>query len=417
MRQGAAPSGLLVLEDGTVFEGEAVSAGTRFGEVVFNTSMTGYQEVLTDPSYRGQIVVMTQPHIGNYGTSQDVAESARPWVEGFIARQFTARPSSHGSGEGLVQYLRREAVPALHGIDTRALVRRLRERGALRGVVTSERSDAAALTAELADFPLMAGRALVDEVTTAAAYEVPAGGDWDGDSSGAAGPAGGGPGGDDAAGPDAAASAGRRCHLAVYDFGVKSNILRSLARRGARLSVLPARTPAGDCLALGVDGVVLSNGPGDPEPLAGIVETVRELLASGTPLLGICLGHQLLGLALGGETFKLKFGHHGGNQPVREVATGKVAITSQNHGFAVRPESLPPSCAVTQLNLNDGTVEGFDVAGRPVFSVQYHPEAAPGPHDSVGLFDRFLRTVAARTSDGTVRAHLEAAAAPPAPGA
>ena len=374
MRHGAARSGLLVLEDGTVFEGEAVSAGTRFGEVVFNTSMTGYQEVLTDPSYRGQIVVMTQPHIGNYGTSQDVAESARPWVEGFIARQFTARPSSHDSGEGLVQYLRRAAVPALHGIDTRALVRRLRERGALRGVVTSERSDAAALTAELADFPLMTGRALVDEVTTAVAYEVPAAGSGDG-----------------AAGDSTAAAGRRRSHLAVYDFGVKSNILRSLARRGARLTVLPARTSASDCLALGVDGVVLSNGPGDPEPLVGIIDTVRELLASGTPLLGICLGHQLLGLALGGETFKLKFGHHGGNQPVREVATGQVAITSQNHGFAVRPESLPPSCAVTQLNLNDGTVEGFDVAGRPVFSVQYHPEAAPGPHDSVGLFDRFLR--------------------------
>jgi carbamoyl-phosphate synthase small subunit len=390
MRHGPASSGLLVVEDGTVFEGEAVSAGTRFGEVVFNTSMTGYQEVLTDPSYRGQIVVMTQPHIGNYGTNQDVAESARPWVEGFVARQFTARPSSHDSGEGLVQYLRRAAVPALHGIDTRALVRRLRERGALRGVVTSERSDAAALTAELADFPLMTGRALVDEVTTAAAYEVPAGG--------------------------AEAAPGRRCHLAVYDFGVKTNILRSLARRGARLSVLPARTSASDCLALGVDGVVLSNGPGDPEPLVGIVETVRELLASGTPLLGICLGHQLLGLALGGETFKLKFGHHGGNQPVRELATGRVAITSQNHGFAVRPESLPPSCAVTQLNLNDGTVEGFDVAGRPVYSVQYHPEAAPGPHDSVGLFDRFLRAVAAGAPAGTVQARLAAAAASPAPG-
>jgi len=380
MRPGVPREGLLVLEDGTVFAGEAVSPGTRFGEVVFNTSMTGYQEVLTDPSYRGQIVVMTQPHIGNYGTNQDVAESARPWVEGFVARQFTARPSSHDSGEGLVQYLRRASVPALHGIDTRALVRRLRERGALRGVVTSERSDAAALTAELADFPLMTGRALVDEVTTAAAYEVPAA-----PAAEAADPA-------SPALP--AAGAAGRCHLAVYDFGVKSNILRSLARRGARLTVLPARTPASECLALGVDGVVLSNGPGDPEPLPGIIAAVRELLASGTPLLGICLGHQLLGLALGGKTFKLKFGHHGGNQPVRETATGKVAITSQNHGFAVRPDSLPPSCTVTQLNLNDGTVEGFDVAGRPVYSVQYHPEAAPGPHDSAGLFDRFLDAVA-----------------------
>ena len=411
MRPGAPPSGLLVLEDGTVFEGEAVSAGTRFGEVVFNTSMTGYQEVLTDPSYRGQIVVMTQPHIGNYGTSQDTAESARPWVEGFIARQFTTRPSSHDSDEGLVQYLRRAAVPALHGIDTRALVRRLRERGALRGVVTSERSDAAALTAELADFPLMTGRALVDEVTTAAAYEVPAAGPGDG----AAHAVHADHAADAAHGPSAVVGA-RPPHLAVYDFGVKSNILRSLARRGARLTVLPARTPASDCLALGVDGVVLSNGPGDPEPLAGIIEAVRELLASGTPLLGICLGHQLLGLALGGETFKLKFGHHGGNQPVREVATGQVAITSQNHGFAVRPESLPPSCAVTQLNLNDGTVEGFDVAGRPVFSVQYHPEAAPGPHDSVGLFDRFLRAVAGRSPAAVARPGHALAAAPPALG-
>jgi len=278
-------------------------------------------------------------------------------------------------------------------------------------VVTSERSDAAALTAELADFPLMTGRALVDEVTTAAAYEVPAASSGEGAGEGAGGAAGAGPDGPD----PAVAAGGRRCHLAVYDFGVKSNILRSLAQRGAHLTVLPARTSAGDCLALGVDGVVLSNGPGDPEPLAGIIETVRELLASGTPILGICLGHQLLGLALGGETFKLKFGHHGGNQPVRELATGKVAITSQNHGFAVRPDSLPPSCAVTQLNLNDGTVEGFDVAGKPVYSVQYHPEAAPGPHDSVGLFDRFLRAVAGRSPAAAVRPPHAFAAAPPAP--
>jgi carbamoyl-phosphate synthase small subunit len=359
--------GLLVLEDGSVFEGEAATPGTRFGEVVFNTSMTGYQEVLTDPSYRGQIVVMTQPHIGNYGTSHEVAESERPWVEGFIARQFTVRPSNHGSGEGLLSYLRRAAVPSLHGIDTRALVRRLRERGVLRGVITSERSEVGPLAAELADFPIMAGRALVDEVTCAAPYEVA--------------PAAG------------AAGAAAARHLAVYDFGVKSNILRSLAARGARLTVLPAQTPASDCLALGVDGVVLSNGPGDPEPLTGIIAAVAQLVAADMPILGICLGHQLLGLALGGTTFKLKFGHHGANQPVREVATGKVSITSQNHGFAVRPESLPGSCAVTELNLNDGTVEGFDVAGKPILSVQYHPEAAPGPHDAAGLFDRFLATL------------------------
>jgi carbamoyl-phosphate synthase small subunit len=257
----------------------------------------------------------------------------------------------------------------MDGLDTRALVRRLRDRGAMRGVLTSERSDVAQLAAELADFPTMTGRALVDEVTCAERYELAPTAD-----------------------PGAAT---RGCHLAVYDFGVKTNILRSLQRRGARLTVLPARTPAHDCLALGADGVILSNGPGDPEPLTGIVETVRELIDAGIPIFGICLGHQLLGLALGGTTFKLGFGHHGGNQPVHDLRTGRVAITSQNHGFAVHPDSLPASCRVTEVNLNDGTVEGFDVAGKPIFSVQYHPEAAPGPHDAALLFDRFLAAVAA----------------------
>ena len=358
-------TGLLLLEDGTVFEGEAVSPGTRFGEVVFNTSMTGYQEVLTDPSYRGQIVVMTQPHVGNYGTAPELAESGHPWVEGFLARRFTAIPSGQHREEGLIAYLRRYRVPALDGLDTRALVRRLREKGALRGVLTTERSDVDHLSAELADFPTMAGRALVDEVTSAERQELPAH-------------------------PD---NAEAQFHLAVYDFGVKRNILRSLQARGARLTVLPARTPAAECLGLGVDGIVLSNGPGDPEPLTGIVETVRELAASGTPLFGICLGHQLLGLAMGGSTYKLGFGHHGGNQPVQDLTTGKVAITSQNHGFAVDPASLPASCRVTEINLNDGTVEGFEVSGKPIFSVQYHPEAAPGPHDASRLFDRFLKSL------------------------
>ncbi len=361
--------GLLLLEDGSVFAGEAVAAGTRFGEVVFNTSMTGYQEVLTDPSYRGQIVVMTQPHIGNYGIADAAAESARPWVEGFVARQFTREPADraqHGArSEGLPAYLRRWGVPALEGIDTRAVVRRLRERGALRGVLTTERSDVGALAAELADFPPMTGRALVDEVTCDGVWELPA-------------------------------AAPERCRLAVYDFGVKQNILRSLAARGAHLHVLPAQTPADRCLALGVDGVVLSNGPGDPEPLTGVIAAVQELLAAEKPVLGICLGHQLLGLALGGSTFKLKFGHHGGNQPVQQLPSGRVAITSQNHGFAVRPDSLPAGCRVTELNLNDGTVEGFAVEGRPIVSVQYHPEAAPGPHDAAGVFDRFLALLPAR---------------------
>ena len=362
----AAQEARLLLEDGALFPGRAVAPGTRFGEVVFNTSMTGYQEVLTDPSYRGQIVVMTQPHIGNYGVAAVDEESARPWVEGFVARQFTGAPSSFGAEGDLPSYLRRHRVPAIDGIDTRALVRRLRERGSLKGVVTSERSDVAGLLAELADFPSMAGRALVDEVSRAAPLRVAAAG-------------GGAP----------------RARLAVYDFGCKANILRSLAGHGVELEVVPARTPAARVLELGVDGVVLSNGPGDPEPLVEIIDNVRALIGAGLPLFGICLGHQLLGLALGGRTFKLKFGHHGGNQPVLDLATREVAITSQNHGFAVDPDTLPAGCHATEVNLNDGTLEAFAAAGRPILSVQYHPEAAPGPHDARPLFDRFLDTLPA----------------------
>ena len=267
---GPAQEGLLVLEDGSAYEGAIVSPGTRFGEVVFNTSMTGYQEILTDPSYRGQIVVMTQPHIGNYGTAAELGESRQPWVEAFVAHQFTARHS--GSGEGsLPPYLREHGIPALHEIDTRSLVRRLRERGAMRGVVTSERSDVAALVEEVRESPPMEGRALVDEVTCAEAYSLLPKGE-------------------------------ARFRLAVYDYGIKSNILRSLLERGAALEVLPARTPASVVRDLGVDGVVLSNGPGDPEPLREMIDAVAELVAADYPVLGICLGHQLLGLALGGKT-------------------------------------------------------------------------------------------------------------------
>ena len=354
-----------MLEDGTVFEGRAASPGTRFGEVVFNTSMTGYQEVLTDPSYRGQIVVMTMPHIGNYGTTDAATESSRPWVEGFVSHAFTTLPSGVGPSEGLPHYLKRWGVPALDGIDTRALVRRLREHGALRGVVTTERSDVAQLRAELSEFPSMAGRRLVDEVTCGAEHTL-------------------------------APTVPQTCRLAVYDYGCKSSIVRHLQRRGAEVVVLPASTPASRVFALGVDGVVLSNGPGDPEPLTEIIAAVREVVASDIPTFGICLGHQLLGLALGGRTYKLKFGHHGGNQPVRDVDSGRVAITSQNHGFAVDPGSLPAGCRPIQFNLNDETLEGFRVEGRPVFAVQYHPEAAPGPHDATVLFDTFLAQVGQR---------------------
>ena len=353
--------GILLLEDGSLFKGRAVVAGTRFGEVVFNTAMTGYQEILTDPSYRGQIVVMTLPHVGNYGISEAVAESSRPWVEGFLARSFTGKASNYASEEELVDYLERYGVPAIDQLDTRAVVRRIRRHGALRGVVTTERTDVEALRDELLALPTMAGRALVREVTCEEKYRVE--------------PAGG---------------ISRRWHLGVIDFGVKANILRALADRGSLLTVFPAWTKAEEIVEAGVDGVVLSNGPGDPEPLVEIVAEIRKLIDRGLPLFGICLGHQLLGLAMGGKTFKLKFGHHGANQSVKDLDSGRVLITSQNHGFAVDADSLPANCRVNQVNLHDGTVEAFEVADRPVLSAQYHPEAAPGPHDAWELFDRFL---------------------------
>ena len=357
--------GLLLLEDGSTYRGLVAAPGTAYGEVVFNTSMTGYQEILTDPSYRRQIVVMTQPHIGNYGTRDDEAESGHPWASGFLARRFTARASSHGSELNLLGYLEKHQVPALGGIDTRALVRRLREKGAMRGAITDrlDEDSLAEIKRELEALPTMAGQALVEEVTRQDEVTL----EPLGETNGSPAP-----------------------HIALFDFGAKNSITHQLRLRGARVTVVPAETTAERCRELGVDGVMLSNGPGDPEPLTGIVAEVRKLIEDDMPIFGICLGHQLLGLAVGGSTYKLKFGHHGGNQPVKDLESGRVAITSQNHGFAVDEQSLPENCRVTHRNLNDGTVEGLAVEGKPVFSVQYHPEAAPGPHDAWGLFDRFL---------------------------
>ena len=363
--------GLLLLEDGSLFRGLCHSPGTAFGEVVFNTSMTGYQEILTDPSYRRQIVVMTQPHIGNYGTGDDMAESDRPWAEGFIARRFTERASNHGSEVDMPGYLRAHRVPALSAIDTRALVRRLRDQGAMRGVITDQTSeeDLRRLKDELLQQPTMKGRGLVDEVTRRDEKVLE---------------------------PLAAGELGWTPHIGLFDFGAKGSIAEQLRLRGAKVTLLPADTSAERCLAADCDGFMLSNGPGDPEPLTDIVETVRSLIESNKPIFGICLGHQLLGLALGGQTFKLKFGHHGGNQPVQDLDTGRVTITSHNHGFAVDESSLPKGVRITHRNLNDQTVEGLAVEGRPVFSVQYHPEAAPGPHDAYYLFDRFLNSIPRR---------------------
>jgi carbamoyl-phosphate synthase small subunit len=352
----------LVLEDGTAFKGRAVGAdGEALGEVVFNTAMTGYQEVLTDPSYRGQLVAMTSPHIGNYGVNDQDVESRRPWVEGFIMRDCSPLASSWRAQETLPAYLARHGLVGIDGVDTRALTLRLRERGSLKGGLSTTAADPAALLQRVRASPDIVGVDLVRQVTCEAAYDWPPGGG-----------AGDGP------------------RIVVMDFGVKYNILRELAALGGQVSVVPASTPAGEILARAPDGVVLSNGPGDPAAVTYAVEAIRGLMGR-VPMLGICLGHQLLGLAFGGETFKLKFGHHGGNHPVQDLATGKVEITTQNHNFAVRLDSIPGGAAeITHRNLNDGTVEGMRHKTLPIFSLQYHPEASPGPHDARYLFERFF---------------------------
>ncbi len=385
-------SALLALEDGRVFCGEGFGApGTVTGEICFNTSMSGYQEVLTDPSYYGQIVAMTCPHIGNYGVNVLDEESSRPQVRGFVVEELSQAPSSWRSEESLDEYLRRYKIPGIQGVDTRALTKHLRLVGSMKACLTTENlSHGQAVSLARESFGVV-GMDFVREVTPRAPF------DWDpvdaesrpwklsqstlgvgelrdpmGNAFGFLPPV--------------------RHRIVAYDFGMKRNILRGLRQRGLAVRVVPADTSAEDVLSMKPDGIFLSNGPGDPSALDYIHTNIRSLLGK-KPIFGICLGHQILGYAMGGKTFKLKFGHRGGNQPVKDLQSGKVSITSQNHGFAVDAETLPPDVEVTHINLNDNTVEGLRSKSMPVFSVQYHPEAAPGPHDAEYFFDDFAKLI------------------------
>jgi carbamoyl-phosphate synthase small subunit len=370
---------LLALEDGTTWPGVALGAiGERAGEVIFNTAMTGYQEVLTDPSYYGQIVVMTAPHIGNTGVNLEDEESVKPWLSGFVVRAASPRVSNWRSTAALDDYLREHGIVGISGVDTRALVRHIREAGALRGVISSADTTPQRLIDAARAAPSMEGLDLVPYVTCSEPYHWAEGpGDWRLEI------------GDWKAQNPQSPISNLSYHVVAYDFGIKRNILRLLTERGCRVTVVPAGTPAADALALKPDGVFLSNGPGDPAAVTYGVKAVRDLLGKA-PVFGICLGHQILGLALGGTTYKLRFGHHGGNQPVRFSDSGQVEISSHNHGFAVDPKSLPEGVEITHTNLNDGCCEGLRARDLRAFSVQYHPEAAPGPHDAAYLFGQFV---------------------------
>lgn len=357
---------ILALEDGRVFHGRSWAAeGEACGEMVFNTSMTGYQEVLTDPSYAGQIVCMTYPLIGNYGVNKEDSESARPWVEGFVVREAARVASNWRSEESLEDYLKRWKIVAIDHIDTRALVRHIRDKGAMRACLSTTDADANSVIEKARQSPPMENRELASVVTTGKPYEFPAEGT-------------------------------ERFHVVCYDFGVKTNSLRELSQKGCRITVVPAGTSASEVFAMKPDGVFLSNGPGDPASMNKEVEEVKQVAQSGTPTFGICFGHQLLGRAFGGKTFKLAFGHRGGNQPVKDFRDGHVEITSHNHGFAVLADSLPPEVEVTHVNLNDRCVEGMRHKTLPIISVQYHPEAAPGPHDAEHHFKRFIELMEER---------------------
>jgi len=382
---------ILALEDGSVFHGQAFGArATAAGEVCFNTSMTGYQEILTDPSYKGQLVTMTYPLIGNYGVNDQDVESWAPHVAGFVIRELSPVVSNWRADRSLADYLSQHGIPGIQGIDTRSLTKKLRVRGALSGCLSTEGLTADEAVAQARAWGGMAGRDYVSEVTHKEPFL------WD------------------AKDEQSAAFGLTQTHLTAnprqirtplppadipivaYDFGMKYNILRRLRQKGFRIQVVPAHTPAAEALKHKPAGIFLSNGPGDPAALGGIVREVRTLVDSGIPVFGICLGHQILGQAFGGSTFKLKFGHRGGNQPVKDLESGRVEITSQNHGFAVDGASLPSDVSVNRINLNDQTVEGLRHRTKPVFCVQYHPEASPGPHDSTPLFDEFRSLVQKR---------------------
>ncbi|CAH1747990.1 carbamoyl phosphate synthetase subunit alpha [Thauera humireducens] len=376
----AYPSALLALADGTVFHGKGIGAvGSTVGEVVFNTSMSGYQEILTDPSYSRQIVTLTYPHIGNTGVNTEDVESTRVHAAGLVIRDLPILPSNFRMTQRLDAYLRAENVVAIAGLDTRKLTRVLREKGAQAGCIVTaaegEPLNAEAAIAQARAFPGLAGMDLAKVVSATESYDWKQA-EWK-------------------LGEGYVDQAEPRFHVVAYDFGVKFNILRMLAERGCRLTVVPAQTPAKDVLALKPDGVFLSNGPGDPEPCDYAIEAIREIVATRTPTFGICLGHQLLALASGAKTMKMATGHHGANHPVKDLDTGNVLITSQNHGFAVDPSTMPANLRVTHVSLFDGTNQGIARTDVPAFTFQGHPEASPGPHDVAYLFDRFIKLMEA----------------------
>jgi carbamoyl-phosphate synthase small subunit len=368
---------ILALEDGRIFRGIGYGAQVECsGEVVFNTSLTGYQEIFTDPSYAGQIVVLTNPQIGNYGTTPSDAEASRPYIEGLVTREFSPLSSNWRSTQVADEYLERYNIPVIAEIDTRALVRHLRTHGVMRGVISTSETDVEKLVARARAIRKMDGTDLASVVSTKEKYE------WS--SAEPRNQTG------DKLLPGAEAGDGEQMHVVAYDFGIKQNILRMLARENCRVTVVPAKTPAAEVLKMSPDGIFFSNGPGDPEPLEYAQENIRALKGK-KPMFGICLGHQLFGIALGGKTYKLKFGHHGGNHPIKNLDTGKVEITAQNHNYNVDPASLPADVAPTHVNLNDNTLAGLKHKTDPMFSVQYHPEASPGPHDSHYLFRNFRK--------------------------